>query len=62
MERERTQQRPPADSGGPPAGDDLDSMLAGASDLLSTADRILDTLRPVDAEDFLLQNRQQGGQ
>ena len=31
-------------------------------DILSAADRILDAIRPVNAEEYLQQNRQSGGQ
>lgn len=34
---------------------DLDGILA-------EADRILDAMRPIDAEEYLQQNRQQGGE
>jgi hypothetical protein len=62
MELELKRRRPA------PAGDD---MLPGADAeqarsnlgaILAEADRILDGLRPINAEEYLQQNRQRGGQ
>jgi hypothetical protein len=64
MERELTVQRPVAPRGGGPGpGDaDLDALRADVGGILDAADRILDSIRPLNAEDYLLQNRQRGGQ
>lgn len=62
MEREQTPPRPLVTGDGLPPSHDLNAAMAGASDLLNAADRILDGLHPVDAEEFLQQNRQRGGE
>jgi hypothetical protein len=64
MERERQIQRPVAigDGGPGPGGADADQVQARLDDILSAADRILDAIRPVNAEEYLQQNRQSGGQ
>jgi hypothetical protein len=65
MERQQTVQRPVAQhgGGGPGPGDnDLDALRADVGGILDAADRILDSIRPLNAEDYLLQNRQRGGQ
>jgi len=61
MERERTPVRnggggPGADTG----GDGLDTALA--REILDAADRILDSIRPVNAQQYLEQNQQRGGE
>jgi hypothetical protein len=64
MERERQLPRPQA-AGGGGAGDDgglVDQVRVNAAGILDEADRILDGLRPLSAEDYLQQNRQRGGQ
>jgi hypothetical protein len=62
MEREMQAQRP-AGSGGPAAeGDGSDGAQANARNILAAADQILDSIRPLNAEDYLQQNRQRGGQ
>jgi hypothetical protein len=43
-------------------GDGLDQTRANLDDILAEADRILDNLRPINAEDYLQQNRQRGGE
>ena len=43
-------------------GEDLEQVRAGLDDILAEADRILDNLRPINAEEYLQQNRQSGGQ
>jgi hypothetical protein len=63
MERELQAHRPPvAAGGGGPDGPDLDRVRADAEGILDAADRILDSIRPLNAEDYLQQNRQRGGQ
>jgi hypothetical protein len=64
MERELQVQRPPVGGGGGsgPEGPDLDRVRADAAGILDAADRILDSIRPLNAEDYLQQNRQRGGQ
>lgn len=63
MERELTVRRPAAgggDSGGEGGG--LDDVRSATAGILDAADRILDSIRPLNAEDYLQQNRQRGGQ
>jgi hypothetical protein len=63
MERELQVQRPPVvGGGGDPGGTDLDRLRADTEGILDAADRILDSIRPLNAEDYLQQNRQRGGQ
>jgi hypothetical protein len=62
MERELQAQRS-AGSGGPgPGGCGTEEAQANARGILDAADRILDSIRPLNAEDYLQQNRQRGGQ
>ncbi|MBY0528460.1 MAG: hypothetical protein K2R98_34030 [Gemmataceae bacterium] len=62
MEREQPIQRAAA-PGGSGAGDNsLDPINDRLAGLLDAADRILDTIRPVNAEEYLQQNRQRGGE
>jgi hypothetical protein len=62
-QRERTLPRP-AGAGGDPltGGDGLDVLGANLDGILAEADRILDNLRPINAEEYLQQNRQRGGE
>jgi len=64
MERELTVQRPAASGGGGPSPDGgaLDDVRSATAGILDAADRILDSIRPLNAEDYLQQNRQRGGQ
>jgi hypothetical protein len=63
METQRQLQRPPAQSGGPgPDDNGLEQVRLNADAILDAADRILDSIRPLNAEDYLQQNRQRGGQ
>jgi hypothetical protein len=61
MEREMQAQRP-AGSGGPEPEGGSDAAQANALSILAAADRILDSIRPLNAEDYLQQNRQRGGE
>jgi hypothetical protein len=62
MEREMRAQRP-AGSGGPgPEGGGTEQGQANARGILAAADRVLDSLRLLNAEDYLQQNRQRGGE
>ena len=62
MELERQVQRPPI-SGGPGGdGGGSDEAQANARNILDAADSILDSIRPLNAEDYLQQNRQRGGE
>ena len=63
MEREMQAQRP-VGSGGPagPEGGGSEAAQANARSILAAADRILDSIRPLNAEDYLQQNRQRGGE
>jgi hypothetical protein len=64
MERElqRQRQTPPGGGGHNGAGDGVEQARAGLEEILAEADRILDNLRPVNAEEYLQQNRQRGGE
>ena len=64
MEREQQRQRPgsPGDEGPPGAGDGVEQVRASLEGILAEADRILDGLRPINAEEYLQQNRQRGGE
>jgi hypothetical protein len=65
MERELQRQRhvsPGGDGSGGGAGDGVEDVRTSLDAILAEADRILDGLRPVNAEEYLQQNRQRGGQ
>ena len=64
MERQQQLQRPPVQGGGGPGpdGNGLEEVRLNADAILDAADRILDSIRPLNAEDYLQQNRQRGGQ
>ena len=62
MELQRQVQRPAAPGGGGPENNDLEQVRLDAAGILDAADRILDSIRPLNAEDYLQQNRQRGGQ
>ncbi len=63
MELQRQVQRPAAPGGGSgPENNDLEQVRLDAAGILDAADRILDSIRPLNAEDYLQQNRQRGGQ
>ena len=63
MELQRQVQRPAAQGGGGgPETNDLEQVRLDAAGILDAADRILDSIRPLNAEDYLQQNRQRGGQ
>ena len=62
MEREMQAQRPVGSGGTGPEGGGNDEAQANARSILAAADRILDSIRPLNAEDYLQQNRQRGGQ
>ena len=62
MEREMQAQRPVGPGGPGPEGGGSDEGQANARNILAAADRILDSIRPLNAEDYLQQNRQRGGQ
>ena len=63
MERQRQVQQPAAPGGGGgPEGNDQDEVRADLDGILDAADRILDSIRPLNAEDYLQQNRQRGGE
>jgi hypothetical protein len=59
-ERERTAPRTAPAGGGGPEGDGLDARLA--QDILDAADRILDSIKPINAQQYLEQNQQRGGE
>ena len=63
MERQRRFEDPfRPTSSGPPDGDGLDRMRAEFQSIYGHADQIMDSLGHLDAEDYLHQNRQTGGQ
>jgi hypothetical protein len=64
MERELQRQRPaaPGVGGLDGAGEGVDQARASMEAILAEADRVLDGLRPVNAEEYLQQNRQRGGE
>jgi hypothetical protein len=64
MERELQRQRTATAGGGGGGGCDngIERSRAALDDILAEADRILDTIRPVNAEEYLQQNRQRGGE
>ena len=63
MEQTRTLPRPTAGTGDELCGGEgLEQLRTGLDGILSEADRILDGLRPINAEEYLQQNRQRGGQ
>jgi hypothetical protein len=43
-------------------GDGLDEVRATLDGILAEADKVLDNLRPINAEEYLQQNRQRGGE
>jgi hypothetical protein len=62
MEREMQAQRPAGSGGAGPEGSGSDETQVNARNILAAADRILDSIRPLNAEDYLQQNRQRGGE
>lgn len=44
------------------AAEGLDDLRANLDGILAEADKILDNLRPINAEEYLQQNRQRGGE
>ena len=52
--------RRPATAGA--AGAEVEQVRPDLDGILAEADRILDGLRPINAEEYLQQNRQRGGQ
>jgi hypothetical protein len=62
-QRERTIPRTGGGGGDPLTGaDGVEEVRADLDGILAEADRILDNLRPINAEEYLQQNRQRGGQ
>jgi hypothetical protein len=52
---------PTTNEGGNGDGDEgMDTLLA--QEILAAADRILDSIRPINAQQYLEQNQQRGGQ
>jgi hypothetical protein len=62
MERERQMQRSVPASGGGPEALETEPICTATQGILNAADQILDSIRPVNAEDYLQRNRQRGGQ
>ena len=61
MEQQLTRPRP-AGGGEPGGGEGIEQLAADLDGILAEADRILDALRPINAEEYLQQNRQRGGE
>jgi hypothetical protein len=64
MEQQRTLPHPggSSDGGALAADEGLEHLRASLDGILDEADRILDGLRPINAEEYLQQNRQRGGE
>jgi hypothetical protein len=63
MEQQLTRPRGPGGPGGDGLeGENLDTLRVNLDSILAETDRILDNLRPVNAEQYLEQNRQRGGE
>jgi len=65
MEQQMTRPQPSGGGGNGDAlagGEGIEQIRASLDGMLAEADRILDGLRPVNAEEYLQQNRQRGGQ
>lgn len=62
LEQQRQRTRSPGDGGPAAGGDGVEQVQATLEGILAEADRILDGLRPVNAEEYLQQNRQRGGE
>jgi hypothetical protein len=61
-ERTLTPVRPAGGGGDGGCGECLDTVRDTLDGILAEADRILDNLRPINAEEYLQQNRQRGGE
>ena len=63
-ERQLTIPRTGGGNGGDPlmGADGVEQLRVDLDSILAEADRILDNLRPINAEEYLQQNRQRGGQ
>jgi len=48
------------EGGAGPDGEGVDTILA--QEILAAADRVLDSIRPINAQQYLEQNQQRGGQ
>ncbi len=62
MERERQLQRTAGGGGPVPGSEGVEEVRAQLEGILDAADKILDSIRPVNPEEYLQQNRQRGGQ
>lgn len=63
MEQQLTVPRPTGGGGDSlGCGEGIEQIRANLDGILAEADRILDGLRPINAEEYLQQNRQRGGQ
>jgi hypothetical protein len=64
VELELLEKRPARTKGevAPAAGAGAEQVRSDLDGILAEADRILDGLRPINAEAYLQQNRQRGGQ
>ncbi len=62
MELERTAPRTAAPGGSGPDLSDEGRDTLRAEELLAAADRILDSLKPINAQTYLEQNQQRGGE
>jgi hypothetical protein len=62
MERTRTPDPTPVVNAGGNGGGDENMDTLVAQEILAAADRILDSIRPINAQQYLEQNQQRGGQ
>jgi hypothetical protein len=62
MEQQRTMPRPAPTTGGGSDPSAPGMATTDAQEILAVADRILDGIRPINAERYLQQNQQRGGQ
>jgi hypothetical protein len=62
MEQVLTRRRPRGGEGATIVGKGIDEIRTDLDGILAEADRILDGLGPINAEEYLQQNRQDGGQ
>jgi len=63
MEQQLTRPRPGPSSGSGSDNGDGDGLdVLRAQDILAAADRILDSIKPINAQAYLEQNQQRGGE
>jgi hypothetical protein len=62
MERTRTAEQLPTIADGAPGPDNEGMETLVAQEILAAADRILDSIKPINAQQYLEQNQQRGGE